>query len=105
MEYPYISVKSLIRRNQDVKLSWWYANERETKFAFWIGDCIEEFCSLSTASRVIPAFNVLLDKTMDEYGVALYPDGSREVVAEGMFSARFTKSGRSYDVDFQRTKH
>ena len=105
VEYPYIPVKSLIRRNQDVKLSWWYANERETKFAFWIGECIEEFCSLSTATLVIPAFNVLLDKTMDECGVALYPDGSREVVAEGMFSARFIKSGRLFDVDFQRMKH
>ena len=105
VEYPYIPVKSLIRRNQDVKLSWWYANERETKFVFWIGECIEEFCSLSTANLVIQAFNELLDKTTDEYGVALYPDGSREVVAEEMFSARFTKSGSSYDVDFQRMKH
>lgn len=99
LEYPYMPVRSLIRRGDVVDLVFWKVTSFDVKFAFWISGCTEEFCSESTAARVVPKFADALEKMASAYTIKTFADGSREITVEGDVRATFLKDGRSFDVE------
>jgi hypothetical protein len=116
MEYPYVPVKTLIRRELPVELVYWSVPHQEfewddsdelppqqsdSRFAFWTSACDGEFCASTTAKLIVPKFVDLLESVADEFEVHVNADGGREVTAEGLFEARFRKVGRLFDVDFR----
>ncbi len=115
-EYPYLPVKSLIRRAVEVELYYWRmiptrwdSNGRiiyygETKFGFLVPGCNAEICSLSTAKRVVDKFQTLISDLSNEYPIEEFPDGSREITVDGAVLARFLKDGRHFNITLS-SKH
>lgn len=114
LEYPYMPVQSLIRRGQQVAVVYWKlaslhraGDDRpprfgEVRFGFWISGCNDEFCSMSTAPRVVAKFAQAFERVADPpeaYMVKTDPDGSKELTVDGSVHARFFKDGRLFDVD------
>jgi len=115
MEYPYLSVKDLIRRGETVKLAYWQMKPTrwdadgnilkygETRFGFYLPGCHDEFCSVSTAKRVVEKLGELLLtlSKSDKFIFKEFSDGSKEITVDGEVSAKFYKDGRFYDVEFE----
>lgn len=111
-EYPYLPVKSLIRRAEEVEIVYWrmvptgwdaggqVSHYGEVRFGFWYPGCEEEMCSLSTAKRVTAKFGALLSELSREYEARLLEDGSKEITVDGAVRARFFREGRFFDVGF-----
>src|SRR6266699_3529374 len=109
-EYPFLSVRSLIKRGTAIPIVYWKVISTqwgpsgnvtvpgEVKFGFWLTGCTDEFCSMSTAARIIPKFVAEMDKLASECPVKVTPQGSREVTVNGGVLATFFKQGRSFDV-------
>jgi hypothetical protein len=116
MEYPYVPVRTLIRRKRPIRLvywsvcpSHWDATGRplaygEARFGFWVSNCEDEFCSSSNAKLVVPKFVQLVDSVDDTFAVETKPDGTREITEEGVYIAEFRKVGRQFDVDIRRAE-
>jgi hypothetical protein len=110
LEYPYLPVKTLIRRGEEVELYYWrmiptrwdsngnILHFGETRFGFLLSGCTEEICSLSTAKLIVEKLHSLLSDLSDEYQVEVFPDGSREITVDGAVLARFVKEGRFFDI-------
>lgn len=96
LEYPYIPVKTLIKKKKQIDLVFWWIDVGEVGFHFWYGDSAEEFCSLSTAKKVVKKFSELSEKFKD-YGEKI--DGRIEIEVDGAIQARFFKNGRYFDVE------
>lgn len=110
MEYPYLSVRSLIRRDEEIKIVYWVMRPithdknghvvGDVRFGFWLSDCGDEFCSVSTAKLVVEKFWKLLDELSSIYHVKTLRDGSKDITIEGAVRAKFRKAGRQFDVNF-----
>ena len=108
IEYPYLSVRSLIRRSEKIRLVYWRQRstgrasesvlEGEVRFGFWISGCADEFCSVSTAKRVVEGFAKCFDRLSPTHAFKALADGSREIVVECQVTAKFESAGRSFDV-------
>ncbi len=68
-------------------------------YGFWLEGCGDEFCSISTASRVVAKFAGEMDKLEPTYAVQSRSHGSKEIVVEGAVHASFVREGRSFDVN------
>jgi hypothetical protein len=111
-EYPYLPIKSLIRRGEEVKIVSWRMRPTqwdrdwnilefgEVSFRFLHPNCGEEICSRSTAKRVVKKFRKLLDQLASSYCTETLEDGSVEITVEGDVRAKFFKSGRFFDLGF-----
>lgn len=100
-EYPYLHVRSLIRRAEEVKIVYWrmVPNSGEVSFGFRYPGCDEELCSFSTAKRVNNKFDLLLAQLSSVYDVKSFKDGSKEITVDGTVCAQFFKDGRFFDVN------
>ena len=110
LEYPYLPVKSLIRRGEEVELYYWRTMPTrwdsngniihfgETRFGFLLPGCSEEICSLSTAKFIVEKLHSRLLDLSDEYQIEVFPDGSREITVDGAVLASFMKEGRYFDI-------
>ena len=113
-EYPYLPVKSLIRRAEEVELYYWrmiptrwdsngnIISYGETKFGFVLPGCSEEICSLSKAKLVVEKLQSLILDLSNEYRIEEFPDGSREITVDGAVLARFVKEGRYFNIILSR---
>lgn len=98
VEYPYLPVRSLVRRGGVVTLWSWKVKPAEVKFEFTIAGCAERFLSDSTGVHVVPKFAHALCRLADAYPVRTLPDGSRHIAVGGEANAKFHKSGRLFEV-------
>lgn len=113
-EYPFLSVRSLIKRGIGIPLVYWKVIPTlsdasgnapvfgEVRFGFWLTGCHDEFCSVSMASRVVPKFVVEMEKLASEFPVKVESQGAREITVDGAVLATFIKEGRSFDVLLSR---
>lgn len=109
MEYPHLSVRSLIRRNEEIRIVYWVMRPTtqdkgghtlgEIRFGFWLSDCADEFCSVSNAKLVVEKFAKLLGELSSTYRVKTLKDGSKDITVEGGVWAKFRRAGRQFDVD------
>lgn len=109
-EYPYLTVRSLIGRGTEVPIVYWRTiptqwdadgNVKvfgEVKFGFWLEGCGDEFCSISTAARIVAKFASEMDRLVSAYSVQSKSQGSKEITVEGAVLATFVRQGRSFDV-------
>lgn len=113
-EYPFLPVKSLIRLGKDVELYYWrmiptrwdlkgnVSYFGEARFGFLFPGCNEEICSLSTAKFIVEKLQRQLVELSNKYQIREFPDGSREITAEGVLLAKFVKNGRNFDILLSR---
>jgi hypothetical protein len=111
VENPYLPVRSLIRRAEEVAIVYWrmvptewdssgeVLRFGEVRFGFWYPGCGEELCSLSTAKRVTAKFDLLLRQLPRAYEIESFKDGAKEITVDGAVRARFLKEGRLFDVN------
>ena len=109
-EYPFLSVRSLIKRGTDISMVYWKVIPTqwdprgratvfgEVKFGFWVSGCSDEFCSVSTATQVVPKFVAEMEKLASKFPVVDKSQGAREITVDGAVLARFLKQGRSFHV-------
>jgi len=109
-EYPFLPVRSLIKSGIAIPIVYWKVIPwqwdptgnatafGEIKFGFWLAGCSDEFCSMSTAARIVPKFVAEMDKLASEYPVKVTPQGSRDITVDGAVLATFLKQGRLFDV-------
>ncbi len=109
-EYPFLSVRSLIKRGTGIPIVYWKVIPTqwdpsgnptvfgEVKFGFWLTGCSDEFCSMSTAARIVPKFVAEMDKLASEFPVKVASQGSRDITVDGAVLATFLKQGRLFDV-------
>lgn len=113
-EYPFLSVRSLIKRGTAVPLVYWRViptqrNQSgtptaygEVRFGFLLAGCSDEFCSISTAARIVPKFISEMDKLAPEFDLRETSDGERDLTVDGAILATFSKQGRLFDVELSR---
>ena len=109
MEYPFLPVRTLVRRGEVIRIVYWAmrpsAKDRrgrivgEVRFGFWLSDCADEFCSLSTATLVVEKFGKLLDELSRTTPAKTLKDGYREITVDGAVRATFRREGRQFHVD------
>jgi len=116
-EYPYLPVKSLIRRAEEVEIYYWRMiptrwdiNRNiifygETRFGFVLPGCSEEICSLSTAKLVVEKFQSLILDLSNDFKIDEFDDGSREITVNGDVLATFAKEGRYFDINLSRKQY
>ncbi len=113
LEYPYLTVKSLIKRGEEVQIVYWQmiptiwnadgsvAGYGEVHFGFWYPGVIgEEFCSTSYAKLVVRRFSDLFHQLSGAYNKRTLSDGVLDIEVDGDVKARFSKAGRLFAVDF-----
>ena len=114
MEYPFLPVKSVIRRAREVEIVYWRimpcawdaegkAKEYgEVQFGFWYpGINADEFCSISDAKLIVKKFHELYQRLSDNYAPKVLDKGTLEIEVNGKMEARFFKSGRLFDVELK----
>ena len=113
-EYPYLPVKSLIKRETPVEIVYfdmiptvWDATGNikgygEVRFGFWYPGINDEFCSASTAKLIVPNFYTLYQESTDNIDKKQLPKGKLTAAVNGMIKAYFRKKGRHFDVEFER---
>jgi len=124
-EYPYLSVRSLIKRGEKVDIIYWQMwptqwdkdgniiTYGEVRFGFWYPGCGDEFCAISNSKRVTEKFYELLGKISNVYSVKTVKDWKKrmdtgellekelvEIEVDGDVKARFYREGQMYDVEF-----
>jgi hypothetical protein len=115
-EYPYLPVRSLIRRGDQIQLQYWQMRPtrwdrdgnilqyEEARFGFIVPGCTEEICSISTAKRIVEKLGSFLEELSDQYQIERFSDGSKEITVDGGISATFFKEGRYYDIVLAKKK-
>lgn len=116
MEYPYVPVKTLIKKGNDIQIVYWSMRPTsrtlegkiveygEVSFGFWYLECSEELCTISNAKKVAAKFDELYAKLADEYETKLLKDGVKDISVDGDIRAKFFKEGRYFDVNLSREK-
>jgi hypothetical protein len=103
-EYPFLPVRSLIRRGEPVDLAFWKITATDVKFGFRIAGSAERFLSESTGVHVVPKFAAALKNLGTTYPVETFADGSKHIaVAEGV-RATFSKDARMFEVKLTPVK-
>lgn len=103
-EFPYLPVRSLIRRGKPVDLVFWKITATDVKFGFRIAGCTETFVSESTGVHVVPKFAEALDRLGEDYPVKTSPDGSKHMATDGGVRATFLKNNRTFEVELTHIK-
>lgn len=110
VESPYLPVRSLIRRAEEIAIVYWrmvptewgsgseVLRFGEVRFGFWYPGCDEELCSISTAKRLAAKFDLLCGQLSRAYEIESFKDGSKEITVNGAVRAKFLKEGRLFDV-------
>ncbi|MBC7334478.1 MAG: hypothetical protein H5T85_08535 [Actinobacteria bacterium] len=115
-EFPYISIKSLIKRGEKVEIAYWHLREslpyNEVRFGFWGLGTTEEFCSISNAKLIVKNFedffnnlqnrypiNEIIDWTHDVKTGKIIEKKYNEIEVNGDIIARFYKSNKLFDVE------
>lgn len=117
LEYPFIPAKSLIEKGRKVELYYWRMSPSrknddgsikfigDVKFGFIFPGTYQEICSLSGGVLVTKKFSALFNQLYKSCPVTTLPNGEISINVEGKVDARFTKSGRKYDVVFSLRDH
>jgi len=118
LEYPYLPLKTLIKRAIEVEIVYWQMipmqmipttwninssvkNFGEVRFGFWYPDISsEEFQSRSNAKLVVKKFEDLFYKLPENYIKKKLSDGVLDIEVDGDLKAKFFKIGRFYNVEF-----
>lgn len=111
LEYPYLPIKTLIKKEKEVEIVYWKmiptvwnANEKikkygEVRFGFWYPNITsEEFQSISNAKLIIKKFEKLFYQLSDIYEKKILKDGILDAEVDGDLKAKFFKTGRLYNV-------
>lgn len=111
-EYPYLSIRSLIKKGKNIKIvyweiipSVWSADGRikeygEVHFGFWYpGIGGDEFCSVSNAKLVVRKFYELYHELSNNYDKKILNNGVLSIEVDGDIKAKFFKTGRLFDVE------
>jgi len=93
-EYPYVPLKTLIKKKMQIDLTSWRVNTSKVEFCFWYDDIEELFYSISNAKRIVKKFYEL-SKKLKHYEI------EKEIKILGNIQARFFKNGRCFDVEFK----
>jgi hypothetical protein len=112
LEYPYLPVKSLIKKAKEVEIVYWQMvppawiadgtikEYGEVRFGFWYPDISsEEFQSRSNAKLIVKKFRELFNKLPGVYIRNKLNNGILDVAVDGDVKAKFFKTGRLYDVE------
>jgi len=111
LEYPYLPVKSLIKKEKEVQIVYWQMwpsawkadgsviDYGEVRFGFWYPGNSGEFCSTSNAKLVVKKFRDLFHQLADIYGGKILSAGVLDMEVDGDVKAKFYKSGRLFDVE------
>jgi len=112
LEYPYLSVKSLIRRAEEIEVVYWRmisttwdsdgsaTGYGEVHFGFrYPGIDGDEFCSVSNAKLVVKKFHDLFRQLPGTYEKNALSTGVLDIEVDGDVKAKFFKSGRLFDVE------
>lgn len=123
LEYPYLPIKTLIKRAIEVEIVYWQMipmqmipmqmilttlninssikNFGEVRFGFWYPDISsEEFQSRSNAKLVVKKFEDLFCQLSENYIKKKLSNGVLDIEVDGDVKAKFFKTGRLYDVEF-----
>jgi len=118
LEYPYLPIKTLIKRAIEVEIVYWQMipmqmipttwninssikNFGEVRFGFWYPDISsEEFQSRSNAKLVVEKFEDLFYQLSENYIKKKLSNGVLDIEVDGDVKAKFFKTGRLYDVEF-----
>lgn len=104
-EYPYLPVRSLIKRGAAVTIVYWRlipaelssdgraSTFGEVRFGFWLQQCSDEFCSLTTAAQVVPKFVDQLGELEGEFSVTNESQGGARNYCGRCSSRKFHKAG------------
>jgi len=102
LEYPYVPVRTLIKKEMQIDIVYWQIRLGEVRFGFWYEDIeAEELCSISTAKRVIRKFSELFEQISSEYDAKRLNNGTLEIEVNGAVQAKFFKEGRYFDVELK----
>jgi len=116
LEYPYIPVKTLIRKGKQIEIVYWQllptswdANGvikkyGELYFGFWYPNINDEFISMSSAKLVVKKFYKLCQDLSSKYKPKIIEDGILDIEVDGAVKANFFKAGRSFDVELRQAK-
>ncbi len=116
LEYPYIPVKTLIKKNKQVEIVYWQLLptnwdtngivEKYGKlyFGFWYPGINDEFISMSSAKLVVRKFYKLWQDLSSKYKSKIIGDGILDIEVDGAIKTNFFKIGRSFDVELKYTK-
>ena len=105
IEYPYVPVATLIKRQLQVDLVYWNMLTSSVRFGFWVQGSSLEMASESTGPMVVSKFKRQFEQVSVRYPTSAVRDGEQEDGMEisgidGAVKANFFKSGRAYDVKF-----
>ncbi|MBW8010304.1 MAG: hypothetical protein FVQ83_03545 [Chloroflexi bacterium] len=115
LEYPFIPVKSLIKKGATIDLYYWRMLPSakkvsgpsnfigDVKFGFIYPGTYQEICSLSAGNLVVQKFTALFNQLYLSCPITTLSNGEISINVEGKVKAQFTKSGRKYDVIFSLT--
>ena len=111
MEYPYVPVKTLIKKGKDIRIVYWQMRPTvrnvdgkileygEVSFGFWYPECDDELCSISTAKKVSAKFGELFLQLSDDYQKEILKDDIKAIDVDGNVRAKFFKDSRYFDVN------
>lgn len=120
-EYPFVPVKTLIKKSLGIKLVYWTKTTipkqsenippslmaLEIRFGFWLNNNSLECVSATSGKFTITKFDDLFSQLENEYPVKDVSERAgtvrKEIEVDGNVSAIFSKSGRTFDV--QLTAH
>jgi len=108
-EYPFVPVKTLIKKKLDIKLAYWTRTPDmqdpsafEVRFGFWLGDEMLEFVSSTSGKLTVQKFSELFWQLEKSYPVKNVAGGvggmEKEIEVDGDVTATFSKIGRMFDV-------
>jgi len=110
-EYPYLPIRSLIRRGETVEIVYWEMRPSvwdsdgnvkaygEVRFGFWYPNVGDEFCSASNAKLIAERFHKFYHDPSTHYERKTLDNGVLSVEVDGDVKGRFFKSGRFFDVE------
>ena len=117
LEYPFIPIKTLIKKTKEISLVYWKMIPTiwnlngsvkyygEIHLGFWYPNINEEeFYSLSIAKLVVEKFYDLYHKLSDKYVKKTSNNNILDIETDGEIIARFFKTGRLYNVEFKKMK-
>ncbi len=112
LEYPYLPVRTLIKKDKEVEIIYWQIRPNrwdaegnvlsygEVRFGYLLPDILgEEFCAISTAKLIVKKFLDLSEKLAPHYGKKEMQNGAYEIEVNGDVKAHFVRKGRIFDVE------
>lgn len=113
IEYPFVPIRTLIKKNLEVSLVYWtllghlneetgYRTFNKVRFGFDISGCWNEFASESTSKNVVPKFVALHEELGEQYATKTIEASegwfAEEIQVDGDVSASFSRVRTAFDV-------